>query len=64
YDFARVIVREAGLHVDVEPITTEQFGAPAPRPRYSALDTSLLRSLGGQPASVFAALAEYLAAGA
>ena len=37
--FAKEILRNAGLEdVEVEPITTEQLGRPAPRPRYSVLD--------------------------
>jgi len=45
--FAREIFRLAGMRVKVEPITTEQYGAAAPRPKYSVLDTSKYRALGG-----------------
>ena len=60
--FAREIFHQAGLHVEVEPITTEQFGAAADRPRYSVLDTSKYRALGGPPLPHWReALAEFLA---
>lgn len=46
YDFAVEILRVAGLtNVRVIPITTEKLGRPAPRPRYSVLDTSLFESI-------------------
>lgn len=45
--FAREIVRLAGLDVPVEPITTADFAAPAPRPPYSVLDTTAYHRLGG-----------------
>ena len=47
YEFAREIVRLAGSSVEVEPITTEQYGAAAPRPRYSVVDTTAYHRLGG-----------------
>ena len=36
-EFAEAIFSEAGLGCHVVPITTEEYGAPAPRPAYSAL---------------------------
>lgn len=40
--FARAIFAEAGLTVQVEPMTTEQLGRPARRPLHSTLDCSKL----------------------
>lgn len=62
YDFAAEIFRLAGLAVHLEPITTAEYGAPAPRPIYSLLDTTKYHALPGGPAmpSWQAALAEYL----
>lgn len=45
--FAREIMRLAELDVPVEPITTADFAAPAPRPAYSVLDTTAYHRLGG-----------------
>jgi dTDP-4-dehydrorhamnose reductase len=60
--FAREILRLAGRAIPVEPITTAQFGAAAPRPAYSVLDTGLYHRLGGPPMPDWhAALAEYFA---
>jgi dTDP-4-dehydrorhamnose reductase len=53
YDFAVAIAEEAaaaGLSrtgVRVEPIATEDYPTAAPRPRYSVLDTRLLRAISG-----------------
>ena len=38
FDFARAIVDGLGAKVRVTPITSEEFRAPAKRPRYSVLD--------------------------
>ena len=64
YEFAREIFRRSGLEVELEPITTSQYGARAPRPRYSVLDTGKYDALPGRPVLPpwQSALAEYLAA--
>jgi dTDP-4-dehydrorhamnose reductase len=60
-DFARAIFREAGLKTQVRPITTEELGRPAPRPRYSVLDCSkLTRDTGFVPEDWREALKKYL----
>ncbi|NTV43460.1 MAG: dTDP-4-dehydrorhamnose reductase, partial [Syntrophobacteraceae bacterium] len=60
-DFARAIFREAGLKTRVRPITTEELGRPAPRPRYSVLDCSkLTRDTGFVPEDWREALKKYL----
>jgi len=63
YDLAAEIFRLSGLEVRLEPISTAQYGAPAPRPGYSVLDTGKYNALPGRPAmpSWQDALAEYLA---
>ena len=60
---AKEIFRQSGLGVRVEPISTDQYGAPAPRPAYSVLDTSKYHALAGRIGmpSWRDALAEYLA---
>jgi dTDP-4-dehydrorhamnose reductase len=47
FDFAREILRVAGDDPQkIRPITTADYGAPAPRPANSVLDNLVLRSLG------------------
>lgn len=63
YDFAAEIFRRSQLDVSLEPITTAQYGAKAPRPSYSVLDTSKYHALGGPAMPTWQeALGEYLAA--
>lgn len=63
HDFAQEIFRQAGLNVKLQRITTAEYGAKAPRPGYSVLDTGKYQALGGPPMPAWqAALAEYLAA--
>ena len=42
-DFTREIFRIAGKNTQVEGITTEEFGAKAPRPAYSILENYMLK---------------------
>ncbi|HUT12029.1 MAG TPA: dTDP-4-dehydrorhamnose reductase [Thermoguttaceae bacterium] len=47
YEFAKEILRLAGMDVTVQPITTAEYAAAAPRPAYSVLDTTKYEALGG-----------------
>jgi dTDP-4-dehydrorhamnose reductase len=60
HEFACEIARLAGLSVALEAITTTEYGAAAPRPAYSVLDTTAYHRLGGPPMPDWReALAEY-----
>ncbi len=61
YEFAEEIFRQANMRIELLPITTEEYGAPAPRPRDSRLDTSKYAATGGPELPTWQkALAEYL----
>jgi dTDP-4-dehydrorhamnose reductase len=47
--FAAAIMAAAGLRARITPITTAEYGAPAPRPGYSVLDNAAWRALGEPP---------------
>ncbi|MDX1963369.1 MAG: dTDP-4-dehydrorhamnose reductase [Pirellulales bacterium] len=64
HEVALRIVQLSGLETTVEPISTAEYGAPAPRPAYSVLDTGLYQQLvtkyGGPPLPTWdAALEQY-----
>jgi dTDP-4-dehydrorhamnose reductase len=63
FEFAREILDRAGYRdIPVEPVTSEEFVRPAPRPGYSVLSLARLVLLTGkEPRSWQDALAEYLA---
>lgn len=49
FEFAREIFRLAGTNVELTPITSAEFGAPARRPAYSALSNEKLTTVGVTP---------------
>ena len=49
YQVAKEILGLSGLNVEVEPVTTQAYGAKAPRPAYSVLDNGKLRAAGVEP---------------
>ncbi|TWU57899.1 dTDP-4-dehydrorhamnose reductase [Rubripirellula reticaptiva] len=61
-DFAREIFKQADMPTKVVPITTEEFGAKAERPRYSVVDTSKYTRVTGKTLpTINDDLAKYLA---
>jgi len=60
FEFAQQIVRSAGLTTTVRPVSSEQMARPAPRPAYSVLSPTRLRSLGIEMPSWRDALQRYL----
>lgn len=46
FEFAREIVKSAGLTIEVRPVSTEQMARPAPRPAYSVLSAASLQRWG------------------
>jgi dTDP-4-dehydrorhamnose reductase len=46
FEFAREIVRGAGLATEVRPVSSQQMARPAPRPAYSVLSSKSLEPFG------------------
>jgi dTDP-4-dehydrorhamnose reductase len=46
FEFAREIVKSAGLSTGIRPTTTQQMARPAPRPAYSVLSSKSLQPYG------------------
>jgi len=46
YEFALEIFRQTGLKPDLQPVTSDEFGAAARRPRYSVLSNAKLAGYG------------------
>ena len=62
HDFAREIFRLEGLTPLLTPVSSDEYGARAKRPRYSVLAHDTLAALGiAEPRAWDAALAAYLA---
>ena len=38
YEYAQEIFEIAGIDIEINPVSTEEFGSPAPRPKYSVLE--------------------------
>jgi dTDP-4-dehydrorhamnose reductase len=61
---ARAVLEEAGVEAEVEPVSTEAYGAAAPRPLHAVLDTTATEAfLGRRMVPWRSALARHLAEG-
>ena len=61
-DYAREVFRLAGVHCEVQSVTSEEYGAPARRPGYSTLSSAKAQAHGVAPLRDWrAALREFLA---
>jgi len=60
FEFAQEIIGSAGLATTVRPVSSQQMARPAPRPAYSVLSLTRLRSLGIEMPSWPDALHRYL----
>ena len=46
YDFAKKIFEIKNIDIKVNPVTSDEFKRPAPRPKYSVLDNFMLKLVG------------------
>jgi dTDP-4-dehydrorhamnose reductase len=61
-ELARAVLDSCGFaDLPIQPLTTEELGLPAPRPRYSVLDLGKAKALGVLPRAWRAGLTAYLA---
>jgi dTDP-4-dehydrorhamnose reductase len=60
FEFAREIVKDAGLPTEVRPVSSQQMARPAPRPAYSVLSTTSIRQYGIEMPNWQNALGRYL----
>ena len=60
FEFAREIVKQAGLAVEVKPVSSVQMARPAPRPPYSVLSATSLHRYGIEMPEWKDALRRYL----
>lgn len=49
FEFTRELFRIAGISTHIQPISTDEYAAPAPRPAFSVLDVRKYLALGGPP---------------
>jgi dTDP-4-dehydrorhamnose reductase len=49
FEVAQQLLKLSGLSARIQGVTTEEYGAKAPRPRYSVLDNGKLRAAGIEP---------------
>ncbi len=60
FEFAQEIVKRSGLNTEVRPVSSAQMARPAPRPGYSVLSATSLRSYGIEMPTWQNALLRYL----
>jgi dTDP-4-dehydrorhamnose reductase len=60
FEFAREIMKQAGIAIEVRPTTTGQIARPAPRPAYSVLSATSLHRYGIEMPAWQDALQRYL----
>ena len=60
FDFAREIIKSAGLKTEVRPVSSAQMARPAPRPAYSVLSATSLHRYGIEMPEWKNALGRYL----